>query len=90
MENEIFVVNAYIVDANGTFHVLDNYPKTFNSTGYGNDVAKAKKRAEGEWHEVMGAFDKQDTRKVQYANIVQMSNGVCIMEGRDIAPAAQA
>lgn len=81
MTQEVFVVNACIIDANGTFSNLQNYPKTFKSVNYDNDIEKARQRAIGEWHEAMGAFAKRDDRQVQYANVVQMGNGAVIENG---------
>ena len=65
MARQIFFVNAMIVDANGTFHVYDGYPKTFDSNGYGGDVDKARRRAEGDLSECWGAMCKVDTRQIQ-------------------------
>ena len=81
MVREIFVVNAAIVDANGTYNLLSGYPKTFDSKNYQDDVEKAKKRAEGDWHEVMGAYAKRDDRLLQTAYVLQMSNGAIIQNG---------
>lgn len=38
MMQEIFAVNAQIVDANGTFNSLSGYPKAFKSTAYDNNA----------------------------------------------------
>ncbi len=65
MARNIFIVDAMIVDANGTFNHLDGYPKPFDSRTYGGDVDKARRRAEGDFSEVWGAMCKQDTRKKQ-------------------------
>ena len=81
MEQEIFVVYAHIVDANGTFNLLTGYPKSFKSASYGNDIEKAQQRAIGEWHEVMGTFAKRDDRQVQTAFVVKVSNGMVIASG---------
>lgn len=81
MEQEIFVVYAHIVDANGTFNLLNGYPKSFKSTSYDNDIEKARKRAIGEWHEVMGTFAKRDDRQVQTAFVMSVSDGVEIASG---------
>lgn len=67
----IFIVDAHIVDANGAFHYMDGYPKTFDSKNYSDDVDKAKKRAEGDASGQWGAMCKQDTRLIQ---IVTMSD----------------
>lgn len=78
MTQEIFVVNAQIVDANGSFNSLSGYPKAFKSTAYNNDIQKAKQRALGDYHEVMGAFGKRDDRQIQTAFVMQMSTGMII------------
>lgn len=65
MARQIFIVDAMIVDANGTFHMMDGYPKTFDSNGYSNDIDKAKRRAEGDMSECWGAMCKVDTRQIQ-------------------------
>ena len=61
----IFIVNAFIVDANGTFNNLQGYPKTFDSKNYSGSVDTARKRAEGDMSEVWGAMCKVDTRQIQ-------------------------
>lgn len=34
MARQIFIVSAFIVDANGTFNFLQDYPKKFDSRNY--------------------------------------------------------
>ena len=66
MPRQIFIVDAYIVDANGTFNYINaNYPKKFDSNSYNGDIDKTKKRAEGDMAECWGAMCKVDTRQVQ-------------------------
>ena len=65
MQRNIFIVNARIVDANGVLNTLSGYPKAFDSKNYDNDIDKARKRAEGEFSEVWGAFCKRDDRQLQ-------------------------
>lgn len=65
IQRQIYIVNAFIVDANGTFSTLKDYPKTFDSRTYDNDIDKTKKRAEGDFSEVYGAFCKRDDRQLQ-------------------------
>lgn len=65
MQRQIFIVSATIVDANGTFSNLPNYPKTFDSKNYGNDIDKAQRRAIGDASEAFGAMCKVDTRQLQ-------------------------
>ena len=61
----IFKVDAMVVDANGTYNMLEGFPKIFDSKNYNNDVDKAKRRAEGILSETWGAMCKQDTRMIQ-------------------------
>ena len=65
MGRQIFVVDAHIVDANGTFNYINGYPKRFDSRSYGGDVEKAQKRAEGDFSEAWGEMCKVDTRQIQ-------------------------
>lgn len=58
-------MNAWIVDANGTFNILSGYPKKFDSRSYQDDEEKAQRRAEGEFSDTWGAFCKRDDRKKQ-------------------------
>ena len=69
----IFIVSAYIVDANGTFNILSGYPKTFDSRSYNDDTPKAKKRAEGEFAECWGAMCKRDDRMVQTVTLTDIT-----------------
>ena len=78
MQREIFIVQAYVVDANGTFNYLNGYPKTFDSRSYSNDIAKARQRAVGDCSEAFGAMCKVDTRQLQVAMVIQASDGLQI------------
>ncbi len=82
MLQEIFIVNAQIVDANGTYNQLSGYPKAFKSALYNNDIEKARQRALGDYYEVMGAFGKRDDRQIQSAYVMQISNGSIIASGQ--------
>ena len=65
MARQIFIVDAMVVDANGTFNHLNGYPKPFDSRSYQNDIDKTKRRAEGDMSEAWGAMCKVDTRQIQ-------------------------
>ena len=78
MRHEIYTVDAYIVDANGTFSQLSGYPKAFDSKRYNNDAEKALARAYSDYHEVLGAMYKADTRQVQIAVLIEMSTGLIL------------
>ena len=72
MARQIYIVDAYIVDANGTFNGLSGYPKTFDSKNYDGDVEKTYRRAEGNASEAWGGMCKIDTRKVQTVTITSI------------------
>jgi len=78
MKREIFIVQAYIVDANGTFNYLSGYPKTFDSSNYNGDIDKAKQRAIGDCSEAYGGMCKIDSRQLQIAMVIQASDGLQI------------
>lgn len=69
MARQIYIVNAYIVDSNGTFNVLTGYPKSFDSRNYNDNVDKALQRAEGEFHDTIGTICKRDDRQIQTVTI---------------------
>lgn len=70
MQRQIFIVDAHIVDANGTFNYLEGYPKRFDSRSYGGDIDKAQRRAEGDMSEAWGAMCKIDTRQIQTVTLM--------------------
>lgn len=70
MARQIFIVDALIVDANGTFNHLDNYPKKFDSRNYQDDTEKTFRRAEGDMSETWGAMCKVDTRQIQTVTLI--------------------
>ncbi len=65
MARQIFIVNAMVVDANGTLSILEGYPKSFDSKNYGGDIDKAQRRADGDASETWAEMCKVDTRQVQ-------------------------
>lgn len=65
MQRQIFIVNAMVVDANGTLSILSGYPKSFDSKNYDNDIDKAQRRADGDASAVWSDMCTKDTRKLQ-------------------------
>ena len=65
MQRQIYIVEANIVDANGTYNNLSGYPKLFDSRTYDNDINKTRRRAEGDMSEAYGAMCKRDDRQLQ-------------------------
>jgi hypothetical protein len=78
MRREIYEVHAKIVDANGTYNSLSGYPKVYDSKSYGNDLEKTLQRARGGLYEALEAMAKIDTRQVQEAYIIRVSDGLQI------------
>lgn len=74
----IYAVDAKIVDSNGTYNTLSGYPKAFDSHNYNDDTEKAKARAYGEYHDVLGAMYKRDDRQLQFAMILDVGRGMVI------------
>ena len=72
MPRQIYLVDARVIDANGTFNHISGYPKLFDSTTYGNDLEKARRRAEGDLSEAWGAMCKNDTRQMQTVTLETM------------------
>lgn len=65
MQRQIYIVDAAVVDANGTYNKLSGYPKLFDSRNYNNDINKTRRRAEGDAAEAYGAMCKIDSRQLQ-------------------------
>lgn len=73
MAFKIYTLNAWTVDANGTWHQYDGTPKTFNSKNYQDDADKALKRAKGEFSDIVGDMSKIDNRKIQTVTLCDES-----------------
>ena len=86
----IFIVDAHIVDSNGAFHYIDDYPKTFDSNNYQGDVDKTKKRAEGDLSEQWGAFCKRDDRMIQTVSLTDVFGNVYVQKSMGNFPEEQA
>ena len=79
MKREIYEVHMSVVDANGTLTVdPTGYPKTADSRSYDNDLEKTLNRARGLLGAAESAMSTQDTRQVQYAFIIRVSDGMQI------------
>ena len=74
MKREIFMVDAQIVDANGSYNILTGYPKTFDSKNYNNDIKKAEKRALSECYDVLSQMTKRDDRQLQSVRVTRISD----------------
>lgn len=67
MQRQIFEVYAKVVDANGNYNTLTNYPKTFDSKNapYNGDIDACLTRAKAEYYDTLGAMLKVSTRQLQ-------------------------
>lgn len=65
MIRQIYEVYAKVVDANGAYNTLSNYPKTFDSRAYSGDLDKTFKRAKAEYLDTLSALLKRDDRQLQ-------------------------
>jgi len=76
IKREIYIVYAYVVDANGNCNQLTGYPMTFDSKNYANDIKKTERRAYSEYHSVVSAMEKRDDRQLQSAFVINASNNM--------------
>ena len=86
MKREIYIVDAAVVDANGTYNKLSGYPKLFDSRSYNNDIAKTRRRAEGDAAEAYGAMCKVDSRQLQ--TVVLMTADGAVLDRKFIGKVA--
>ena len=74
MARVIYEVYAKVVDSNGTYSTLSS--DTFDSRSFGGDAQKTYTRAEGKFHETIGAMCKAETRQVQSVILMDASGNV--------------
>lgn len=70
MQRAIYIVEAKIVDANGTLGNATGYPKTFDSNSYEGDTDKALRRAKAAYHSALASMYAVDGRQCQTSYIV--------------------
>ena len=79
MKREIYEVHMTIVDANGNIAVdPTGYPKVEDSKLRDNDIEKTRQRAYGLLGEIEKNMSIVDTREIQYAYIIRVSDGTQI------------
>ena len=86
MQRQIYIVDAGIVDANGTYNKLSGYPKLFDSRTYDNDINKTRRRAEGDAAEAYGAMCKRDDRQLQ--TVILMTADGAVLDRKFIGKVA--
>ena len=66
MARQIFIVGAYIVDANGTLSIPSGYPKAFDSKNYNDDIDRTHRKADGDASTMWASMCNNDAgRKLQ-------------------------
>lgn len=78
MKREIYEVYAKVVDANGAYNTLSGYPKVYDSHQNDDDCEKARLKAYGEYHSVLGAMYSRTDRQCQVAMIIRANDGLQI------------
>ena len=56
MARNIFIVDAYQVNGQGTYDHINGYPKVFDSESYEGNVDTALKRAQGSFASTWSGF----------------------------------
>ena len=81
MARTILEVDATIVDANGSFNHITNYPKRFDSNSYEGDLEGTMKRAKAEYHHTLGdMYGNQAGRQIQTAVLRNVRGDVILRE----------
>lgn len=75
MNENIFIVNAWIVNDDGTLNTLDEYPKFFYSKDYNNSIPKAREYANKDFLEVWDKFRKEHSRLLKTV-ILETADGL--------------
>ena len=78
MYREIYEVIAKVIDANGSYNDLNGYPKTFDSTHYEDNCKRTYNRAMGAYNDALGPMYRADTRKLQFATVLRVTDGCMI------------
>lgn len=71
----IYEVHAKVIDANGTYNNLTNYPAVFDSIHYDNDAEKTERRANASYNDALSSMYRNDSRMLQVAFIININNG---------------
>lgn len=67
MPRNIFIVDSYLVDANGAFSHFQGFPQSFDSNNYDSNVDVALRRANSAFASQVAAINSAagDTRQIQ-------------------------
>ena len=81
MGRTILKVDAFVVDANGTFNNISTYPRRFDSNSYDGDLAGTMKRAKADYYNVLGSmYANQAGRQIQTVILSNVHGDVILRE----------
>lgn len=74
-KRQIFIVSAYIVDANGGYSIPQGYPKAFDSKHYNNDIDKTQRKADADASTMWAAMCDSDSGRQLQTVTLETSDG---------------
>ena len=87
MARTILEVDAYIVDSNGAFNHVANYPKRFDSNIYSGDIEGTMKRAKAEYYNTLGEFyGNQANRQIQTVTLTNVRGEIVLRDSIGMFP----
>lgn len=74
MPRNIFIVDSYLVDANGSFSHFQGFPQSFDSRNYEDSVDTALRRATSVFAAQLSAMNSAagDTRQIQQVTMTDI------------------
>lgn len=82
----IFIVNFKVLNAQGQYSSVSQYPKSFDSNSYDGDVAKALRRAKAAYHTAVAAMYAVDDRPMQMVSLEQADGRQILRESEGAFP----
>ena len=73
MARNIFIVDAYQVNEQGTYAHINGYPKVFDSESYEGNVDTALKRAQGSFASTWSGFCAVDNMQLQLVTLMDIN-----------------
>lgn len=81
MGRTILEVDATVVDSNGNFTHMTNYPKKFDSNTYSGDLEGTMKRAKAEYYNTLGnMYGNQANRQIQTVTLSNVKGDLLLHE----------
>ena len=90
MARTILEVDAFVVDANGTFNHMSGYPKRFDSKNYNDDLEGTMRRARAEYFTTLGTlYGSQSNRQIQTVMLYNVKGRIVLSESIGDFPAPE-